>query len=141
MEQIAQSSREQAAGLAEVDLAVGQMDQVIQQNAAMAEQATAASRGLADDAVRLEAQVEHFQVSTDQKPGRRLSPAGEDDGDRGQPEQAVREDHGPEHPRFTVALDIPGPAERPDGHGDPTPVDALIEVPRDPAQIARAYSH
>jgi methyl-accepting chemotaxis protein len=71
MEQIAQSSREQAAGLAEVDLAVGQMDQVIQQNAAMAEQATAASRGLADDAVRLEAQVEHFQVSTDQAPGRR----------------------------------------------------------------------
>jgi methyl-accepting chemotaxis protein len=66
MEQIAQSSRDQAAGLAEVDLAVGQMDQVIQQNAAMAEQATAASRGLADDAVRLEAQVEHFQVSTDQ---------------------------------------------------------------------------
>jgi methyl-accepting chemotaxis protein len=66
MEQIAQSSREQAAGLAEVDLAVGQMDQVIQQNAAMAEQATAASRGLADDAVRLEAQVEHFQVSSDQ---------------------------------------------------------------------------
>ena len=65
MEQIAQSSREQAAGLAEVDLAVGQMDQVIQQNAAMAEQATAASRGLADDAVRLEAQVEHFQVSSD----------------------------------------------------------------------------
>ena len=66
MEQIAQSSRQQAAGLAEVDLAVGQMDQVIQQNAAMAGQATAASRGLADDAVRLEAQVEHFQVSTDQ---------------------------------------------------------------------------
>ena len=66
MSQIAQSSREQAAGLAEVDLAVGQMDQVIQQNAAMAEQASAASRGLADDAVRLEAQVEHFQVSTDQ---------------------------------------------------------------------------
>ena len=67
MEQIAQSSREQAAGLAEVDLAVGQMDQVIQQNAAMAEQASASSRGLAHDAVRLEAQVEHFQVSTDQK--------------------------------------------------------------------------
>ncbi|CAN7186942.1 methyl-accepting chemotaxis protein [Caulobacter sp. LjRoot300] len=67
MEQIAQSSREQAAGLAEIDQAVGQMDQVIQQNAAMAEQATAASRGLADDAVRLEAQVEHFQVSGGQE--------------------------------------------------------------------------
>jgi methyl-accepting chemotaxis protein len=67
MEQIAQSSREQAAGLAQVDLAVGQMDQVIQQNAAMAEQASAASRGLADDAVRLESQVEHFQASRDQR--------------------------------------------------------------------------
>jgi len=67
MEEIAQSSREQAAGLAEIDLAVGQMDQVIQQNAAMAEQASAASRGLADDAVRLEAQVEHFRVSTDER--------------------------------------------------------------------------
>jgi len=66
MDRIAQSSREQAAGLAEVDLAVGQMDQVIQQNAAMAEQATAASRGLADDAIRLQAQVEHFQVSTNE---------------------------------------------------------------------------
>ncbi|CAN5527500.1 methyl-accepting chemotaxis protein [soil metagenome] len=63
MSQIAQSSREQAAGLSEVDLAVGQMDQVIQQNAAMAEQATAASRCLADDAARLQSQVGHFRVS------------------------------------------------------------------------------
>jgi methyl-accepting chemotaxis protein len=63
MGQIAQSSREQAAGLAEVDLAVAQMDQVIQQNAAMAEQATAASRGLADDAVALQDQVGRFQVT------------------------------------------------------------------------------
>jgi methyl-accepting chemotaxis protein len=63
MGQIAQSSREQAAGLAEVDLAVAQMDQVIQQNAAMAEQASAASRGLAGDAVRLQDQVGRFQVA------------------------------------------------------------------------------
>jgi methyl-accepting chemotaxis protein len=63
MGQIAQSSREQAAGLAEVDLAVAQMDQVIQQNASMAEQATAASRGLAEDAVALQDQVGRFQVT------------------------------------------------------------------------------
>jgi len=71
MGQIAQSSREQAAGLAEVDLAVAQMDQVIQQNAAMAEQATAASHGLAEDAVRLQDQVGRFQVSGD--PARRAA--------------------------------------------------------------------
>jgi methyl-accepting chemotaxis protein len=45
------------------------MDQVIQQNAAMAEQATAASRGLAEDAVRLQDQVGHFQVGA-ARPGR-----------------------------------------------------------------------
>ena len=65
MGQIAQSSREQAAGLGEVDLAVAQMDQVIQQNAAMAEQATAASRALVDDAARLRDQVGHFRVAGD----------------------------------------------------------------------------
>ncbi|MGR4863580.1 methyl-accepting chemotaxis protein [Caulobacter sp. LARHSG274] len=69
MGQIAQSSREQAAGLVQVDQAVAQMDQVIQQNAAMAEQATAASRGLAEDAVRLQDQVGHFQVGA-ARPGR-----------------------------------------------------------------------
>jgi methyl-accepting chemotaxis protein len=63
MGKIAQSSREQAAGLAEVDLAVGQMDQVIQQNAAMAEQASAASHALSEDAVRLQTQVGHFRVT------------------------------------------------------------------------------
>ena len=62
MSQIAQSSREQAAGLVQVDQAVAQMDQVVQQNAAMAEQATASSRDLAQDAVRLQDQVGHFQV-------------------------------------------------------------------------------
>jgi len=63
MGRIAQSSREQAAGLAEVNVAVVQMDQVIQQNVAMAEQASAASHALSVDAVRLQTQVEHFRVS------------------------------------------------------------------------------
>jgi methyl-accepting chemotaxis protein len=63
MSQIASASREQASGLTDVNTAMGQMDQATQQNAAMVEQATAASRGLVDDAVRLRALIERFKVS------------------------------------------------------------------------------
>ena len=45
--EIAASAVEQASGLAEVNTAVNQMDQVTQQNAAMVEQSTAAVRSLA----------------------------------------------------------------------------------------------
>jgi methyl-accepting chemotaxis protein len=44
--EIALSAQEQATGLAQVNTAVNQMDQVTQQNAAMVEEATAASAGL-----------------------------------------------------------------------------------------------
>ena len=63
MSQIASASREQASGLSDVNTAMGQMDQATQQNAAMVEQATAASRGLVDDAVRLRSLIERFKVS------------------------------------------------------------------------------
>jgi methyl-accepting chemotaxis protein len=46
---IAASAQEQATGLQQVNAAVNQMDQVTQQNAAMVEQATAASHGLAQE--------------------------------------------------------------------------------------------
>ena len=45
--EIAASAQEQATGLAQVNTAVNQMDQVTQQNAAMVEQSTAASHSLA----------------------------------------------------------------------------------------------
>ena len=45
--EIASGAQEQATGLQQVNTAVNQMDKVTQQNAAMAEQATAASRSLA----------------------------------------------------------------------------------------------
>jgi methyl-accepting chemotaxis protein len=54
--EIAASAREQSTGLAEVNTAINQMDQVTQQNAAMVEQSTAASHALArevDDLARL----------------------------------------------------------------------------------------
>ena len=61
--EIAASAREEAQGLAEVNTAVNQMDQVTQQNAAMVEQATAASRMLADETKELSKLVARFSVS------------------------------------------------------------------------------
>ena len=60
--EIAASAQEQAAGLAEVNTAINQMDQVTQQNAAMVEQSTAASHSLAQDTAELERLTAHFQV-------------------------------------------------------------------------------
>ncbi|HJZ44505.1 MAG TPA: hypothetical protein VJ233_12345, partial [Hyphomicrobiaceae bacterium] len=46
----------------QVNTAVNQMDKVTQQNAAMAEQATAASRSLAQESAELSNLVRQFQV-------------------------------------------------------------------------------
>ncbi|MBO9708541.1 MAG: methyl-accepting chemotaxis protein [Caulobacter sp.] len=63
--EIAASSKEQAVGLAEVNAAVNQMDQVTQQNAAMVEQSTAASHALASEAAELERLIGRFQVGAE----------------------------------------------------------------------------
>ncbi len=62
MEAIATSAREQSVGLAEVNTAVNQMDQVTQQNAAMVEESTAASSSLATEAVKLKDLVGEFRL-------------------------------------------------------------------------------
>ena len=59
---IAASAQEQATGLNEVNTAVNQMDQVTQQNAAMVEQSTAASHGLASEAQELARLVGRFNI-------------------------------------------------------------------------------
>ena len=59
---IATSANEQAEGLNQINSAVNQMDQATQQNAAMVEESTAASMGLADESERLAALVSHFNV-------------------------------------------------------------------------------
>jgi methyl-accepting chemotaxis protein len=61
--EIAASAQEQASGLTEVNVAVNQMDQVVQQNAAMVEQATAATHSLKRDAGELKRLISRFQVS------------------------------------------------------------------------------
>ncbi|OJT99424.1 MAG: chemotaxis protein [Rhizobium sp. 63-7] len=62
MEAIATSAKEQATGLAEVNVAVNSMDQTTQQNAAMVEQSNAASNALQEEAVRLRELVGQFAL-------------------------------------------------------------------------------
>ncbi|WP_457586894.1 methyl-accepting chemotaxis protein [Ensifer canadensis] len=63
MAAIATSAREQSVGLAEVNTAVNQMDQVTQRNAAMVEEANAASATLAQEGSNLRALIDRFQLS------------------------------------------------------------------------------
>jgi methyl-accepting chemotaxis protein len=60
--EIAASAHEQATGLAEVNTAINQMDQVTQQNAAMVEQSTAASHALAQETEDLVNLTSRFQL-------------------------------------------------------------------------------
>jgi methyl-accepting chemotaxis protein len=60
---IVTSSREQATGLAEINTAVNTMDQGTQQNAAMVEEQTAASHGLASEAASLNRLLSQFQLA------------------------------------------------------------------------------
>ncbi|WP_082064320.1 methyl-accepting chemotaxis protein [Brevundimonas sp. KM4] len=63
MSEIRASTQEQAVGLAEVNTAVNQMDQVTQQNAAMVEESTAASLSLSREAAELAELVRRFETS------------------------------------------------------------------------------
>ncbi|MCB8840072.1 methyl-accepting chemotaxis protein [Aurantimonas sp. VKM B-3413] len=71
---IAEGARDQASGLKEINGAVGQMDQVTQQNAAMIEEANAATQALRGEAAELERLVARFEVGVDgaRRPGPRL---------------------------------------------------------------------
>ncbi|QUD90437.1 methyl-accepting chemotaxis protein [Phenylobacterium montanum] len=60
--QIAASAQEQASGLTQVNTAVNQMDQVTQQNAAMVEEATAASHRLRQGVDELSSLIRKFEV-------------------------------------------------------------------------------
>ena len=62
---IALGAHEQASGLQQISAAMSNMDQTTQQNAAMSEQATAASRSLADESDRLANVVAQFQLNGD----------------------------------------------------------------------------
>ncbi|MCV9960990.1 methyl-accepting chemotaxis protein [Pararhizobium sp. BT-229] len=60
---IVNAAREQSTGLQEINTAIGQLDQMTQQNAAMVEETNAASHTLAQDAEGLTALIGQFQLS------------------------------------------------------------------------------
>ncbi|AMP10518.1 sensory box protein [Collimonas arenae] len=66
MSDIATASREQSSGIAQVNDAVTQMDEVTQQNAALVEQAAAAAGSLQDQTMKLEQALTVFKL--DRKP-------------------------------------------------------------------------
>ncbi|MFG6466955.1 methyl-accepting chemotaxis protein [Roseateles sp. BYS87W] len=63
MGEITTAAAEQSDGIAQVNLAIAQLDQVTQQNAALVEQSTAAAESLRDQAVTLNSAVGTFQVA------------------------------------------------------------------------------
>jgi methyl-accepting chemotaxis protein len=62
---IAQSAESQAVSLQQVNSAVGEMDKMTQQNAAMVEQSTAAARSLASEADELTSLVARFRTGSE----------------------------------------------------------------------------
>jgi methyl-accepting chemotaxis protein len=65
IERISMASSEQAEGIAEVNMAVGQMDAMTQQNAALVEQAAAAAESLHEQTVNLSKAVSIFRIDAD----------------------------------------------------------------------------
>ena len=65
IETIAVSAQEQSTALAQVNTAINQMDHMTQQNAAMVEESTAATHGLADEITQLFKLIAGFRVSAE----------------------------------------------------------------------------
>jgi methyl-accepting chemotaxis protein len=72
--EITAASREQSEGIDEVNGAIGQLDQMTQQNAALVEQSAAAAESLRDQANRLTEAVAVFKLAGPSTP--RLSSQG-----------------------------------------------------------------
>ncbi|MEE4202083.1 MAG: methyl-accepting chemotaxis protein [Halieaceae bacterium] len=62
MGEISASSMEQSEGIQQVNDAIGQMDQMTQQNAALVEQAAAAAKSLEEQAFNMERRVSYFDT-------------------------------------------------------------------------------
>ena len=73
--EIAAASREQSSGIEQVNKAVIQMDQMTQQNAALVEQATAASQSMADQARELTRMIGKYRVGESDAAGSAASSA------------------------------------------------------------------
>ena len=61
--EIAAASQEQSSGIEQVNTAITQMDQVVQQNAALVEEAAAATQSMKDQSAALLEAVSRFRIS------------------------------------------------------------------------------
>jgi methyl-accepting chemotaxis protein len=98
IERISAASTEQADGIAEVNHAVGQMDDMTQQNAALVEQAAAAAESLYDQTVNLSEAVSIFKIDGVDAPADAMEPGEEDDDDAEAGFRDPRERRNPDSP-------------------------------------------
>jgi methyl-accepting chemotaxis protein len=68
VQEIATSSREQSAGVAQIGSALLQLDNVIQQNAAASEELAGMASELSDQAVRLRTSIDFFKIDSGSEP-------------------------------------------------------------------------
>lgn len=66
MREIANASHEQSRGIEQVNIAVNQMDETAQQNAALVQQSSAATRSLEEQSRELIEAMSSFKLSTQQ---------------------------------------------------------------------------
>jgi methyl-accepting chemotaxis protein len=74
MGEITAASQEQTSGIDQINMAISQMDQVTQQNAALVEEASAASEAMQEQAAKLALVVSVFQLDNSVKAPARVAP-------------------------------------------------------------------
>jgi methyl-accepting chemotaxis protein len=75
MSAISGSAREQSAGLEQINMAIGQMDSMTQQNAAMVEETNAAAHMLGTEAMRLFEAFQAFRIDSQAAPAAAPAPS------------------------------------------------------------------
>ena len=73
MSEIAAASVEQSSGISQVNLAINEMDNATQQNAALVEQAAAAAQAMQEQAANLHRVVGSFKLDSEDAAGRTKS--------------------------------------------------------------------
>jgi methyl-accepting chemotaxis protein len=74
MGEITSASQEQTSGIDQINMAISQMDQVTQQNAALVEEASAASEAMQEQAAKLALVVSVFQLDNAKMTAARIAP-------------------------------------------------------------------
>ncbi len=104
MTEIADASHEQSAGIDQVGYAVGQIDEVTQQNAALVEEAAAAAESLQQQAHQLAEVVAVFRLDRNQHEAARLTPPPPPRGRTAAQPDPVKST-GPRRPALSQSLD------------------------------------